>query len=721
MTSSSTPLPYSLADSALSGIAVPIFESILRADDNLFVWLYRKLNSRESQEKFRTAFSGYEQRYKQRHGLIKLLGMTEPIDIESIFTPIQVWDQKATRYIESIQALEPSSHPSRRRERHAFGQPKKDALDFANQEQYMMVRGGPGSGKTTFLKKMGLEALKSHRGKLKHSCIPVFIELKHFDPEQDTLEQIIEAEFRVCGIPEADQFAAKALQRGKLLILLDGLDEAPINRLDKALIQIRDFVRRYHRNRFIASCRLAADYSSFLNFTEVEIAAFDDAQIVQFLRNWFHSTLDEKSKTVQQFCELLRNSTTSGPQELTHNPLLLTLLCFIYDTSQNLPRNRSILCEESLDLFMHKWQVEKRVQRNPIYQDLNLPIEKAMLSELAYQGFEANRLFFSKEEVFEKIKTFLTENLNAPACLDGEGVLKAIEIQQGILVEPAQNVYSFSHLTFQEYLTAQYIDDHHQVDQLVAHHLLDRRWRDVFLLVAGLMRAGADELLLLMEKELQTFINTSNLRNLLGWSNKISERWNPEFSPVAKRAAALDIAGALAFSYMSMVDRPETTTTNSAHALKHARWLTRCLNSSLDSSLSRPRKIVRLSANCDALNDYKKRIQALGKEFRQQQIFNNINLGILRANLEKLKSQVPSHKQPNEMSGVFAKRVWRTWLQAFHLDPKWLQLAPEEVQALRNYLYVNTLMVECKQASVRVSRSNWEKIEAHMLQADGVV
>ena len=718
MTISSTPMPYSLADSTLSGIAVPIFESVLRADDNLLVWLYRKLSSRESQEKFLTAFSGYEQRYKQRHGLIKLLGMTEPIDIESIFTPIQFWDKKSTRYIDSIQVLEPSSYPSCRRERNTLGQPKKDALDVANQEQYLMVRGGPGSGKTTFLKKMGLEALKSHRGKLKHPCIPVFIELKHFDPDADALEKIIEAEFRVCGIPEAEQFTAKALERGKLLILLDGLDEAPMSRLDKALIQIRNFVRRYHKNRFIASCRLAAEYSSFLNFTEVEIAAFDDAQIVQFLRNWFHSTLDEKSKTVQKFCEILHNSTTSGPQELTHNPLLLTLLCFIYDTSQNLPRNRAILCEESLDLFMNKWLLEKRVQRNPIYQDLNLPIEKAMLSELAYQGFEANRLFFSKEEVVDKIKTFLQENLNAPASLDGEGVLKAIEIQQGILVEPTQNVYSFSHLTFQEYLTAQYIDDHHQVANHVANHLLDQRWRDVFLLVAGLMRAGADELLLLMEKELQTFINTPNLRNLLGWSNRITERWNPEFSPVAKRAAALDIAGALAFSYMSRADRPETTTTNSAQALKHARWLTRSLDSSLDFTLSRPRKIVRLSANCNALNDYKKRIQALGQDFRQKQIFHNINLAVLRANLEKLKAQVPHHKQPSEMSGVFAKRVWRTWLEAFQLDPKWLQLAPEEVQSLKNYLYVNTLMVECKQASVRVSRSNWERIEAQMLQAD---
>ena len=76
---------YSLAESTLSGVAVPIFEAVLRADNNLLVWLYRKLSDREPQKKFIAALSGYEQRYKQRHGLIKLLGMTEPIDMESVF------------------------------------------------------------------------------------------------------------------------------------------------------------------------------------------------------------------------------------------------------------------------------------------------------------------------------------------------------------------------------------------------------------------------------------------------------------------------------------------------------------------------------------------------------------------------------------------------------------------------------------------------------------
>jgi predicted NACHT family NTPase len=47
-----------------------------------------------------------------------------------------------------------------------------------------MVLGAPGAGKSTFLRKIGLEALKGEKGEYKHSCIPVFIDLKKFTEQE---------------------------------------------------------------------------------------------------------------------------------------------------------------------------------------------------------------------------------------------------------------------------------------------------------------------------------------------------------------------------------------------------------------------------------------------------------------------------------------------------------------------------------------------------------
>jgi predicted NACHT family NTPase len=46
-----------------------------------------------------------------------------------------------------------------------------------------------------------------------------------------------------------------------------------------------------------------------------------------------------------------------------------------------------------------------------------------------------------------QITEFLASNDNTSKNLEAEAVLDAIVIQQGILVERARDVYSFSHLT----------------------------------------------------------------------------------------------------------------------------------------------------------------------------------------------------------------------------------------------------------------------------------
>ena len=74
--------------------------------------------------------------------------------------------------------------------------------------------------------------------------------------------------------------------------------------------------------------------------------------------------------------------------------------------------------------------------------------------------------------------------------LDSEAVLKSIEAQHGLLVERAQKIYSFSHLTFQEYFTALKIvincnsyPPEQQTWQILISKITDKRWREVFLLV----------------------------------------------------------------------------------------------------------------------------------------------------------------------------------------------------------------------------------------------
>ncbi|HBY81605.1 MAG TPA: histidine kinase, partial [Cyanobacteria bacterium UBA11148] len=526
---------------ALPGIAT---DAAIDYIANLYIKLLHRSVDKDIEELIFQASEQYIINYHKCHNKLQVLGMQKPVDLDSIYTSVQFLPPSNSWQFESIEALQQVYRQTGKHELRGENLAKQEGITVANQEQYLMVLGAPGAGKSTFLRKIGLEALKGKSGVFQHECIPVFIELKQFNNNDINIVQAIAQEFRIVQLPLADEFTANALHQGKLLILLDGLDEVPTDNIDLVISQIQEFVEEYPKNRFIYSCRTAVYRRNFERFRAVAIADFDDTQIQQFIQNWFSSEIDTKAGTADKCWELLKQSTST--KELAKTPLLLTFLCLVYDDSQDFPKNRATLYSDALDILLKKWAAEKRLQNNPIYRELGIDLEKIMLSEIAYRGFEADRLFFSRQEAVRQIQDSLASNENAPKHLDADDVLDAIAIQQGILVERSRDIYSFSHLTLQEYLTAKYINDHRILEKLVAEHLADKRWREVFLLVAGLMGGGADELLLLMEKEAQKYINSSKLKALLEWADWVTDGSEGDMKPVGKRAVGIAHANAIA-------------------------------------------------------------------------------------------------------------------------------------------------------------------------------
>jgi predicted NACHT family NTPase len=392
------------AISCVSGIALPIFQSVFETGGKFLGLMGKKLDE-NTKELIYTASGEYGKRYFKRHGILKALGMREAVPLESVYTAVQFLDEQAIRSFESVQNLEKAYRQAKQRN---FQQPdcqKQEGLKIANQKQYLMVLGQPGAGKSTFLRKIGLEALRDRKSRFKHNCIPVFIELKSFRTSEIEIEKVIVEEFKICGFPSSEQFIAKALEQGKLLILLDGLDEVPTVNTNEVISKIQNFVDRYDKNRFIVSCRTAAYRNNFQRFTDVKLADFDDTQIEQFIDRWFQSEVDKQAGTAQKCWELLQKPEYAAAKELAHTPLLLTFLCLNYDRSQNFPNNRSVLYKKALRILLEEWAAEKRILRDEIYQGLSTegssgvkviskPNQKSKLIALleSYQSSQSHRL-----------------------------------------------------------------------------------------------------------------------------------------------------------------------------------------------------------------------------------------------------------------------------------------------------------------------------------------
>ena len=533
-----------MIETVVGAIASPIFKQVWKAGGAVVDDIKNTREEVEATDKLLEASRQYEKRYAQRHGYIKIMPglMKEPVPLESVYTAVKLLGDRDKRYFRTEQDLEEAYREAGRRNFRIGSDVRQDGLEIAGQEQFLMVLGGPGIGKSTFLRKLGAEPLKKE-GRVGQGLIPVLIELKTLKKQDISLETVIAKEFEICGFPAATALTEKFLEAGNLLILLDGLDEVPSHNVNTVIECIENFVDRYDRNHFVASCRIAAYHSSFKRFTDVTIAEFDDDQIQQFIQRWFNSELDQQEETADKYWELLSSDEHKATKELAQTPLLLTFLCLVYDREQTFPNTRSTLYGDALNILLKDWSAQKRLERDPIYKGFHPELEKELLAEIAYTSFRNNQLFFSKADITSRVTAFLADTLDAPKHLDGEAVLTAIEVQQGILVERATNAYSFSHLTLQEYLTALHItnDWDNLADDLIGQYAHDERWREVFLLIAGILQRGRQKALWtkLEQTALAKATTTSKVKVLVEWGAQIT---NTQHRVLGTRTLALYIA-----------------------------------------------------------------------------------------------------------------------------------------------------------------------------------
>jgi adenylate kinase family enzyme len=435
----------------------------------------------------RKATELYAENYLKRYCFVKILGMSEPFPLIDLYTEVQVISTSYRIKERIIQDLENEF----RQTRGTFTSKSNriSGLQIANEQSKLNVLGPPGSGKSTFLRRIGLECLLLDNNVPKevyrHKCIPVLIEFKRFKNEPIDLMRLIQKEFEIASFPESDRFLKRALKEGKLLILFDGLDEVPENKLTELLEHTKDFADKYRNNRFISSCR-SAYYKNFLkDFTDVEISSFNDNQIQQFVNNWFFLEKDALSDTGSIFLQLLYEKANAATVELARTPLLLAFLCMTFDHTQRFPSSRSSLYKQALLILMQKWAAEKRIHNDDIYRELNFELETEMLSDTAAYFYKQDKIFFYDYELKSRLKEFLDRRI-ANNSLDIQKVVEAIEVQQGILVERSPSIYSFSHLTIQEYLTAHFYNSPIRITELIRGFLFEDRWREVFLLLIGI-------------------------------------------------------------------------------------------------------------------------------------------------------------------------------------------------------------------------------------------
>ena len=467
-------------------------------------------------------------------GTLHILDIARSVTVDDIYIDVNLLEEiTSKRWLEIsdwVQGFNPDTDEFDRLGLAKVRQQRLSGLEAVERYSKLMVLGKPGSGKTTFLQYV---AIQCNQGKFQAERLPIFIRLKNFasdarDSGEFSLLNYISEEC-LCGTNQQD--IETVLNHGRALILLDGLDEVSEVDSDAVLQQIRKFSEKYYKNQFAITCRLAAQPYKFQGFTEVEVADFNLEQISALVKKWFVAvsrSRQEGEALASQFIEKLARPENKQIRELVCTPLLLNLTCLVFQAKAELPSFRSKLYEEGLDILLVKWDEARGIQRDEPYRNLYVAHKIKLLSQVAATTFEQGDYFFEQSKIQQQIADYLCKLPDAetdPVALqlDSEAVLKSIEAQHGLLVERSRRIYSFSHLTFQEYFAARnFADAGSQGMQALSRHVTEKRWHEVFLLTAGML-PKADDLLQLMKQQIDALLAPDEkLQQFLMWVNEKS-------------------------------------------------------------------------------------------------------------------------------------------------------------------------------------------------------
>lgn len=483
---------------------------------------------------------------KERCGKMRVLDMEQPIGLGDIYTSVNILEKISGRRRLGLEDLLQDCDPENF-DRFLLGQVRHKripGLQAVEEHRQLMILGKPGAGKTTFMKRL---AILCNAGDFQPQRVPVFVTLKEYaeDEGKPKLQTFIQNQWTTCGVKEPNALEA-ILKAGQALVLLDGLDEVQENDHDRVLQDIKIFTQQFRDCECVITCRIAAREYIFEAFTEVEVADFDQKQIAEFATKWFKAKQDPKK--AETFIQRLESN--KPIQELATNPLLLTLLCLVFGEAADFPANRAELYKEGLDVLLKKWDAKRNIERDQVYKKLSLKRKEDLLSQLAFETFKRGNYFFKQATVEQHIIRYIR---NLPGAsededalqLDSEVVLKSIEAQHGLLVARASRIYSFSHLTFHEYFTAQHIVSPttalNQALQNLATHITEKRYREIFFLVAEML-PEADILLLSIKKSTDYLIDkNSSIQDLLKWASEKSRSIKTRYKLAAIRSFYLCI------------------------------------------------------------------------------------------------------------------------------------------------------------------------------------
>ncbi len=365
-------------------------------------------------------------------------------------------------------------------------QPPVDLETLIGRYESLLIEGQAGSGKTTLMKHLacglsGQEAEVRPPPELE-GYLPVLILLRDIErffrdaeaggKRSPTGKEALEWYFalqmeNLLPLDVLDRF----LDAGQVIFLVDGLDEIRLTHRDAMVQTISNMGLRHRGNRIVLAGRPHGLEGAVLRKfgdrrARIHLLAME--QVHLFIRKWFDYLYPGAYATGRKDAEAMIADVKSHPatETLVHNPLMLTAVCILYHDNKELPDQRAELYKKFIDNMLYR-----RFANDPE------PVHD-FLATLAFDMHTRRARAVDRSFILSVMRAVYAQKQGESEKQYNKRLAQTFEDLEPRcgLLRPEKGQYAFWHLTFQEFLTADYLVDNTPATELVA--VVEPYWTD---------------------------------------------------------------------------------------------------------------------------------------------------------------------------------------------------------------------------------------------------
>ncbi|MVX64818.1 hypothetical protein GKZ28_14055 [Clostridium chromiireducens] len=359
-------------------------------------------------------------------------------------------------------------------------------------EKNYLILAEPGGGKSNLLLKAIRIINKKRIGS--EFKLPILLKLREYGINYDSIESGIFFEINKYINDISSETISKLIKKGRMTILLDGLDEIKNENYGAFLSDIRSLLLNYYGNKFIITCRK----NVYANEIDNQVIKLNLQQLIaKDIREYFIAK-----------CGYIIPSNYNI--DLLKVPLLLNIASEVVKKNGNLPKCRVKLYRDFVDELIQKWNLKKG---NRINISTKMKISK-IISFISYKTFEEN--FITEYQLWDLINSqFDYTNLD-------EIIEYVLNI--GILERSNDDKIWFKHRTYKEYFAALYIIheiNYNKLEQEIDRIVNDRQYSEVIVFMSGLFENWEKQNVFLdyiLKKNLKLYVQCVEEKNNLSES-----------------------------------------------------------------------------------------------------------------------------------------------------------------------------------------------------------